>query len=226
MSVARDSRGRFLPKGSRPSGGSGGAIQFSIRTSAGEVSDALRTFAVDLTDLTPFFDALRPDWYESRRILYDTQGGDTGTPWPLYSDTPERLRYVYAKASILGNRGGRTPDSDVLLWGGDGRLRRAVVGESSETSWRSREDGATMTVDVPYASNHDEGKGLAPEWAWPRGTESYRIPQRRLTALGGTFERSFSDRLAEHLAESGTQLGMSTSDVASELRRTYLAGVS
>jgi hypothetical protein len=201
------------------------SVSFTITASTGEVTEGLRALLDGVSDLTPFFDGLRPVWYDSRRTLYATQGDSAETPWPKYSDTPERLRYVYAKASILDYPGGRMPDSDVLLWGGDGRLRRAVVGESTETTWVSTATSATMTVDVEYASNHDEGRGVAPMWAWPQG-EPYQIPTRRLTSVAGDFERGFSAELANYMAASGDRLGLRTEDVLSDLRRTYAAGVS
>lgn len=188
------------------------------------VVESIDAMMTDLRDMTDFFEGLRDPWFQSRRALFDTQGGSADVDWPLYEDTEEIKRYVYAKGSILGMDGPVGSD-DVLLWGGPNRLHAAVTGESSEASWTSDDRSATMVVDVEYASHHDKGEGTAPEWAWPGG-QPYEVPQRRLTAMGGgdregSFQMLFSARLGEYMKESGARLGMKSRDVVAELMETY-----
>jgi hypothetical protein len=203
------------------------AVRFEFRSSTGEVVDAIGTLIDGVEDLRPFFEDLRPIWYESRRELYASQGDSTDTPWPTYDDTPEAMRYVWAKASILGMPpGSRAPNSDVLLWGGPARLHDAVVGESSEALWETRADGATVTIDVPYASDHDEGKGVAPEWAWPKDLGSYDIPRRRLLSPAGDFVGAFSGSLGSYLAEHGGSFGLKASEAQAEIRSAFRAAAT
>ena len=188
------------------------------------VVESLDAVMAGLEDMTPFFASLRDPWFHSRRALYDTQGGSADVDWPLYEDTPEQDRYVYAKGAILG-MDGPVDSTDVLMWGGPNRLHAAVTGDSSEASWTSDERSATMRVEVEYASSHDKGEGTAPDWAWPAG-QPYETPQRRLTAMGGgdregSFQLLFSARLGEYMAETGARLGMKSDDVVAELMRTY-----
>lgn len=200
------------------------SVRFTITDSSGEVVDALRATIDGLSDFRPMFDALRPEWYASRRMMFDTLGADSDTPWPRYEETPEDRRYVYVKAAILGDRGGRTPSTDILQWGGPNRLRRAVQGESSEGTWVSESSAATVTVDVPYASNHDEGRGTAPEWAWPRGVP-YTTPHRRIMSPAGSFAGSFADVVSGFVGESGGAIGLKSAQVIAEVRATYQAGL-
>jgi len=196
-------------------------VAFTMRSDSGQVIEALSTTIDNLEDLEPFFRELEPDWWESRKAVYDTQGQASDTDWPLYSATEESKRYVFAKGSMVG-LDGPIGDDDVLLWGGPSRLHDAVTGVSSEGYWIAEQLSATATVDVEHASNHDEGKGTAPEWAWPRGIP-YTNPLRRLTAMGGTgpygFQRLFAIRLGEHLGEQ--RIGLRSADLTRELIDTW-----
>ncbi len=194
-------------------------VEFSIRTNAGEVAHQLFTVIHGVDDLQPFFAGLRAPWYASRREMFSSLGESTESPWPRYDDTPESARYVYAKGSILGMPGPAGND-DILRWGGPARLYYASTGESSEAVFTARERGATVVVDVPYASHHDEGKGTAPEWAWPKGMP-YTVPRRPLLSPAGQFVRDFSRGLGEHLAATGGRFGFRSAEAQDEIRRAF-----
>lgn len=196
-------------------------IAFQIVDDRG-VIEAIRFVADQAADMQPFFAAMRGPWYASRREMYRTMGRSTRTPWVQYRDTPEGLRYVYYKASRLGKPAAAIQDT-VLDWPGKERLRRAVEGDSSEGRYTARRDGAEIMVDVEYATNHDRGEGVAPEYAWPKVGGvflAYNNPRRRLTSLAGGFTRDFARGFAEHIGGGkAAASGVSTEELRRQMTR-------
>lgn len=191
-----------------------------MTNNAGVVVDELRTVIEGVEDLTDFFRRVQVPWYDSRREMYDSRGDSTETPWPGYGDTPEHLRYIWAKGAILG-LDGPAGDDDILRWGGPARLHAAVTGESSEAQYTASSQSATIVVDVPYASHHDEGTGIAPEWAWPGGDQAYQIPRRRLLSPAGTFTGAFARTLGEYMGQVGARFGLRAAEAQDEIKRAF-----
>ena len=175
-------------------------MEFSISDDRGVV-EAIRFVGSRLDDMSPFFASLERPWWDSRREMYRTLGRSTRTPWIAYRDTPEALRYVYAKAAMEGLPAIAIQDT-LLEYPSRPRLRRALEGLSSEGRFRAARHDAQVTVDVEYASNNDRGEGVAPPWAWPRigfVKLAYNMPRRRSTSLAGSFQRQFAQQFSRHM---------------------------
>ncbi len=198
-------------------------IRFTFSDPDGVV-EAMEAHVDQLENVEALLQSLRDPFWRSRVAVWDTQGEASGTPWPLYSDTEEAQRYIYAKGAILG-MDEPVGDDDVLMWGGPSRLREGATGVSSESSYTVSGNVAEAAIEVPHARDHDQGEGEAPEWAWLRGTTPYQIPQRRLSALGGdgpdAFQNLFAQAVSQYLGDTGARLGLKTDDLRRQLVDTY-----
>ena len=151
-----------------------------VRTRSGEVLEALDLGARAVDDLSAVWREARPLWHESRRQMFATQGAATGEPWGGYRSI--ELQYTEIKGRILGRR---ISNDDQLRWepGVLERLAPSLMEAGHELGiyvFGARD--LVMGSRAPGAADHDDGTGVAPEYAG-----GYAVPQRRTTALGGVY---------------------------------------
>jgi len=167
-------------------------LKMSIRLS-GEDPQALTELLVegvsDYRDLWPRTARL---YRVSQARRFRTQGRSAGTPWPRPSETGERDVYRFVKAAILG----MTPEQieeRALLWApGRERLRPSFVSATHpEHVDTRRATSQELGSRVPYARDHDRGRGRA-----PRHLGGHPIPRRDLTSLGRRFRRELLAEVA------------------------------
>lgn len=196
-------------------------IRLSITDSSGEIQQALVVAANTLSDWQPFFRALGHAWRRSRERMYETAGASIGAPWPMYSRATSEHQYAAVKSRLFGRRMSR---SDLLRWrDGQERLYPSMTDSShpEHVSQATRRSGIYGTR-VPYASNHDEGRGNMPDWAG-----GHPVPRRQLLAIGPYLEREISTLVGRFAAaglhsidESGrARAGLSSAQIEQLLRQ-------
>lgn len=167
----------------------------------GEVHERLEIAIGMLDDYRPLWRRVRPAWHRSRRVMYMSGGSSTGAPWPTYEQTGERHVYRWVKGEILGRRMTR---ADLLRWDWPReRLRPSLVHERHrETVWREGKRALELGTSVPYARDHDAGRGRAPRWAG-----GHAIPRRPILRLGRQFIRDIAEEMGIMAAEVAAVIG-------------------
>lgn len=193
-------------------------ISLSVTSSTQEVVQQILLSQKTLSDWTPFFEAWGIEWRLSREEMWDTGGASTGTPWPFYSRATKEHQYAAAKSSMFSRRLTRR---DLLTWNGRERLKPSFTKDSHpENVEIIQGNSATYGSRVPYARNHDEGRGTMPKWAG-----GYRIPRRPLLTFGIDLEMR-TQELADRFAAAGVyslgddgkaRSGLTTAEVAALL---------
>lgn len=193
-------------------------IELTVTSSIGTVEQRILLSLQTFGDWAPFFEAWGNAWRASRDEMWDTGGASTGTPWPMYSRATKEHRYAAAKSSMFDRRMTRR---DLLRWQpGRERLKPSFVDaahpENVEIIQGNR---ATYGSRVPYARNHDEGRGNMPVWAG-----SFPVPRRPLLTFGAGLElrtQELADRFAaaglHSFSEGSERSGLSTAEVAAML---------
>lgn len=161
-----------------------------------------------LSDLRPVFRRLIPEWAQTRRRMYDTQGSSIGAQWPNY--TRAERQYAAVKGKIHGRWVGR---GDLLRWKiGQERLRPSLINPGDENFVPRETDlqplRASYGTRVPYASNHNRGQGRAPKWAG-----SYQIPRRTIVNFSPDFAVAVNAHVAAYATEVASSIAIKTADV-------------
>lgn len=192
-------------------------IEITIEDSLGDVQAAMILSKATWANWQPFFTSWREAWLESRREMFDTAGRSTDTPWPMYSRATGEAQYAAIKSKILGKS---MSERDLLRWiAGHELLYPSLTTEASPDNIAVQDDAqVTVGTSIPYASNHDRGKGHGPVWAGGNP-----IPQRRILALGRDLEYTTQDMLTKFAGTGLDQLGrgdkgLTTDEVLSMIR--------
>lgn len=200
-------------------------IRLAITTDDQKLQAGILLAIQHVGDWRPFFEAWGVAWRESRVEMFATSGASTSTPWPMYSRATREAQYAAAKSSMLGRVVTRR---DLLRWM-PGRRERLMPSLTDRRHPDNIEevasDRAAYGTRVPYAANHQYGRGTAPEWAG-----GHSVPRRPLLALGAAMEMR-TQQIADAFAAQGVHAiddtdrhrsGLSTSQVRDIL--TAVAG--
>ena len=192
----------------------------------GKVMTAVDLAIDHVTDFRPVWADFKRPWYNSRREQRITSGRSTGSPWLKYSQTKERDRYQYIKASIVAKASGKSlrkmssGDSAKLIaslkplqWtpGNERLLPSLERDRHPDAIWRTKERSLTIGTSVPYAGSHDRGQGYAPEWAG-----GYRIPRRPLLRFGRAATIGLAGAVSTHAARTEQEFGRTTVGFSSD----------
>jgi hypothetical protein len=185
----------------------------------GEIESALQSAVSGVTDWTDAWELLRGPWEARGREMFASKGASTGTPWPLYKDTVERNRYVYAKASILKRK---VSSLQELRWEpGRERLYPSLTDTRDQFAvWDVSPLELRSGTSLGYAGSHNLGIGTAPDWAGGHVT-----PRRPLLGMSPQFvedTRRMTQAIANAAAARATEggrvrVGLTTAEV-----RAYL----
>jgi len=160
-------------------------------------------------------------WADSRRKMFLTQGRSTGTPWPDYNKL-ERKYYLPIKKWLTGHE--KITKASLLRWDGTGpeptakeRLFAAMtVTSHREFIYRVTGNSVTMGTSVPYARNHNEGRGAyVRTWKRKRGVKMLAIltPKRQLVAFGTPFILAVRKEMQAIAMKSGGKVGVTSKEL-------------
>lgn len=144
-----------------------------VVTGSQRAADALRDFARDAENLHEVGPQIHRQLISDHWAAFETEGRAIGENWPGY--TGQEALYGVIKRKILD-----TDNNRLLRWEpGQERLFPSVVSPTHpEHVWRVKDGKFEFGTSVPYAINHQEGKGRGPWWAgFPK------IKQRRFLKL-------------------------------------------
>jgi len=173
-----------------------------IDSATGEVVERIQGAIDHVADFRPLWRRMRQPWHKSRREMYDTEGREFG--WKSYQQTPERFRYVTVKSRLTGIEPDRLR---VLRWkpGREYLYPSLVAARHPLGIWDAGKRAVTMGTAVPYAANHDAGRGRAPLWAG-----GYAIPRRRLVSFGRGFKDDLQKEVSKFAGEIAREFGRTT----------------
>ena len=183
-------------------------FEITIRDSmTDEITRRINGAIEGLDDFRPLWRKMRPRWYQTRLSMFRSDGREYG--WPSYDQTPERERYVFAKSNITGIPVDRLR---VLRWTpGRERLFPSLTNPRDPyTVYDVTRRSVAMGTAVPYAANHDAGRGRAPVWAG-----GHAIPRRRLVELGASYLRELRVGVGTLAAEVARELGTTRAGLTS-----------
>lgn len=142
-----------------------------VTTGGPRAARALREFAKKAENL----EAVAPQIHQllllDARKTFATNGRHIGERWPGYTGS-ERV-YGFVKQKLVGHR-------KLLRWeAGRERLFPSVTSpRHPEHVWRVKDGSFEFGTSVPYAANHQYGRGRGPAWAgFPK------IKKRKFLAL-------------------------------------------
>ncbi|MFP4598049.1 MAG: hypothetical protein ACLFVJ_07345 [Persicimonas sp.] len=143
--------------------------------------DALKRFMAHING----FEKLGPQMHRYLRKVarrtFSTEGREIGESWPWYTGSETLygiIKHKLVAGTVVGRRGQQAVQ--LLRWKpGQERLFPSVVSaRHPEHVWHTDNQSFTFGTRVPYARNHQEGKGRGPWWAgFPK------IKQRRFLGL-------------------------------------------
>jgi len=142
-----------------------------VVTGSERAADALRDFARDAENLDEVGPKIHRQLISDHWAAFETEGRHIGENWPGY--TGQEALYGFIKRKLVGEPG-------LLRWEpGQERLFPSVVSPTHpEHVWRVKGGKFEFGTSVPYAVNHQEGRGRGPAWAgFPK------IKQRRFLKL-------------------------------------------
>lgn len=137
-------------------------VEFLIKGSprAEHVLDEFLSRIENLVGMGPHLHAYLAKW---QKEVFETQGAKAGRKWPGYTGS-ERL-YGTIKRMLIGRKYGKR----LLRWApGRERLFPSLVSfDHPEHVWELNKKGKFFEfgTKVPYAANHQFGRGRGPAWA-------------------------------------------------------------
>jgi phage gpG-like protein len=167
-------------------------VSLTVTDDLGRIVSRLETAIAGVDDFRPMWRRLAPAWEARGREMFRTQGRSTGSPWPQYEDTAEREFYQWYKAGILRRDVTQlrpltwTPGREVLRPSFESVRHPAAVYDARR---RTLEVGSA----VPYAGDHNAGRGRAPE-----RMGGHAIPRRPLLRFDRPFVLAVAEASREH----------------------------
>lgn len=190
-------------------------MRLVVTDDTGAIVQAIEARLDGLSDFRPLWEMLRKPWEDRSRRMFATNGRDTETPWPDYTQA-ELARYVPFKMRILGLT--TDPNRQLLRWGGrpGERLRPSLENtRHPEAIWAESPKALTVGSSAPGAAPSEYGKSRAKAWMG-----GYMVPQRRILGFGRQFARDVSVEVGTFAASAGVRrAGFSTADLMDLLRR-------
>lgn len=148
---------------------------------------AFREFAKNAENLEEIGPAIHRQLISDHRAAFETNGRYIGQRWPGYTGS-EKV-YGFVKEKLVGHR-------KPLRWeAGRERLFPSVVSpRHPEHVWRVKDGKFEFGTSVPYAANHQYGRGRGPAWAgFPK------IKQRKFLALTRRTAAKITRLIRQHM---------------------------
>lgn len=183
-------------------------------------------------------------WAKSRQQMFLTEGASTGPRWPEYTYMEKRF-YLPIKRWLLDINRGKSwratmPKGSLLRWtkmpsspnvAPHERLYPSLTSPNhpeyifrSKTASGHKGNGVVIGTAVPYAVNHDQGRG-----EWKRRPRKHTIlgkrdkqgrtvvtvqtPKRPLLRFGETFTRGVRDELKRTAVAQGGKVGITSTEM-------------
>jgi len=184
----------------------------TLKTTGGEVQEAIEIAISALDDLSPLFELIHPSYLANAKRMYASAGFGT---WPTYEQA-EGPQYPTVKGIILG---WDMTAADLLRWDWKGGRERLYPSMTEAGHTHNVADiqprHAEFGTDAPGALNHERGTGTGPKWGG-----SKPVPQRQLTLTDRRFLEDVQEatsQFAGFVAQSfgRTTVGMTSADVVS-----------
>ena len=196
-------------------------VTFRVRTNLDEAAAVFEAAIGNLKDyneppakgMATTWDLIYTAWLQTGAELVRSQGRSEGAPWGGYRS--EERRYVAIKGKIIGRR---VTDADQLQGFKRLRLIPSFIerGHPLGVGGDEKRDRTARTIKlgskVPYAGNHEYGRGVAPRWAWIDG-RGYAIPRRQNLAIGQNRRTAFEQAAIASAAMWGPVLRRNLEDL-------------
>ena len=201
------------------------SLKIEVFDSSGKMVQALEAGIRGISDWAPFWadksGMVSTAWAKSRKVMFQTQGASTGSPWPAYTPREKRY-YLPVKRYILGVRtlntqGGilrytSTPSNSLPQ--PNERLYPAMVSITDpHYVYQVNGDTVNMGTSLSYAARHNNGTGV---WTRRWGRKKAIVvptPRRPLTRLSKEFSEDVRQALISTAIVQGGKLGLTTEEV-------------
>jgi hypothetical protein len=169
-----------------------------VVTGGERAAKAMREFADNAQNLRDIGPKIHSALIKDHVRAFKTNGRAIGEDWPGY--TGQELVYGFIKVKLTQGTWNASkfsePIAGPLRWTrGQERLFPSVVSSSHpEHVWRIKDGKFEFGTSVPYAANHQEGKGRGPWWAgFPK------IKQRRFLKLTRSTAAKITRLIRSHM---------------------------
>ena len=206
------------------------SFTITIRDSCGQIVESLEAAMRNAGDWSKFWEdrngRISKLWAKSRQDMFATEGASTGPAWPKYTRQEQRY-WLPIKRWSLGVKTIQT--GGILRWTKSPRNAAAAPHERLYPSlcsithpqyiYQVNGTRTTLGTAVPYAANHNLGRGVYTRRTSRKksGTVSIPTPCRPLVRFGDAFLDGVRDELKLTAAASGAKgkkIGITDADLA------------